>query len=77
MRTKNTISSAVMTVSRRDDRDRLVVFTQDIIREARRLRGAELTPSIIRMHMERYERGWYVLEEGPHYAISFIKKHHY
>lgn len=77
MRTKDLISSAMMDVIRRNERGLLVATTEDMIKAARNLSSEELSPLIIRKHVERWERGWYVLEERSGDVCTFYKKHDY
>ncbi|MGQ5288467.1 hypothetical protein ACULN0_03780 [Pectobacterium actinidiae] len=77
MRQRELISVALFAAMHRDERQRMVASTVEIIAAAKRIRSTELSPSLIREHIELYERGWYILEERDGNNNLYYKKHNY
>ena len=77
MRQKDLLRAAFYSAQHRDERNRLIASTTDIIKEARKLSSREFGPNEIREHIEWYERGWKILEETPANNNLYIKAHNY
>ncbi|WP_440863678.1 hypothetical protein [Symbiopectobacterium purcellii] len=77
MRHRDLLARAFYNAQRRDERNRLVASTTDIIKEARKLSSREIGPGEIRDYINWYGRGWVILEETPANNNVYIKAHNY